>query len=166
MSLTIRGRNADDWRALLDICRMLPADENPLGVAFPNEELAKQEFPAPNYSTIFGLVAELDGEIVGGIGIERHRGRLTHSAYIQHFMVAPDQQRHGIGGQLLDALLLLAENSLNLTRLDHLIPADNAQALTLHRKYGFVIEGKFHHAFFRDGRYLDAYMVARVRDAF
>lgn len=166
MSVIIRGRNGDDWRALLEICKALPVGSTPLGVVYPSDDMAKQEFAAPNYSTTFGLVAEADGKVVGEISFERHRGRLSHSAYIQRFMVSPTQQRHGIGGMLLEAMLELAENSLNLTRIDHLITVDNAPALTLHRKYGFVIEGKFHDAFFREGRYLDAFLVARVRNAF
>jgi L-phenylalanine/L-methionine N-acetyltransferase len=165
-NITIRGRTGDDWRGLLAICRALPPDENPLGVAYPGDDLARTEFAAPNYSTTFGLVAEIDGAVVGEIGIERNRGRQVHSAHIVRFMVAPTHQGSGIGRQLLEALINLAENSLNLTRIDHLIPVENAPALNLHRKQGFVIEGKFHHVFFRDGRYLDAFLLARVRDAF
>ena len=41
---------------------------------------------------------------------------------------------------------------------------DNAAAIHLYEKFGFVIEGTKRKYAFRDGEYVDAHVMARVRD--
>lgn len=166
MAVQIRGRNADDWFALAEICRALPLETNPFGMPFLSDDLAREAFKAPDHNFTYGLVAIFEGRLVGEVSIGRNQGRQVHCAHIHRLIVDPGYQGRGIGAALLDGMIDMAENSLGITRLDHLIAADNAPALTLHRKHGFVIEGKLRDLLFVAGRYVDAYMLARVRDAF
>jgi putative acetyltransferase len=83
---------------------------------------------------------------------------------IEQFVVEPTSHNRGIGGALLTALVDVAENWLNLSRIQHTIAVDNAPAIALHRKHGFLIEGKLRDHNFRAGRYVDAYVMARIRD--
>lgn len=69
----------------------------------------------------------------------------------------------GVGTALMKALLDLAENWLNLSRLELNVFTDNEPALRLYKKLGFVIEGRHKKYAFRDGGYVDAYTMARVR---
>ena len=56
------------------------------------------------------------------------------------------------------------DNWLNLKRVELHVYTDNARAIHLYEKFGFVTEDT-HRAFaFRDGEYVDAYSMARVRE--
>ncbi len=49
------------------------------------------------------------------------------------------------------------------TRLEQKVFTDNAQALALYRRRGFVVEGTHRAYAFRDGCYADAHSMARLR---
>ena len=121
---------------------------------------------APDNQQRFGLVAELNGVVVGSVDLSRGWGRTRHTGTLERFVVGPQVQGRGVGSLLLGALVDLAENWLNLSRLRSLIVVDNAPAISLHRKFGFVIEGKLHDYAYRNGRYVDVYVVARVRESY
>jgi putative acetyltransferase len=48
-------------------------------------------------------------------------------------------------------------------RLELEVYVDNAPAIRLYEKFGFIIEGTMVQFAFRDGQYVDTYMMARLR---
>ena len=66
-----------------------------------------------------------------------------------------------LGTALLVAGIDLADNWIGFTRLELTVYADNAPAVALYRKFGFVIEGTAHRYALRDGVFVDALMMAR-----
>jgi len=166
MTLLIRGRNTHDWPLIVEIIQSLPAAEVSIDPHYVGTDYFREHLKAPDNKREFAVVAELDGKVVGSAALTRGISRLAHSGEIQHLMVNPAAQRQGVGGALLEAMVALSENMLNLSRVVHFIPVENAHALNLHRKCGFVIEGRLRDGLFRDGRYMDVYILARVRDAF
>ncbi len=166
MTLLIRGRNAHDWPLIVEIIHALPAAEVSIDPHYAGNDYFREHLKAPDNKREFGLVAELDGKVIGSAALTRGINRLAHSGEIQHLMVNPTAQGQGVGSALLEAVVALSENMLNLSRVVHYIPVENARALNLHRKSGFVIEGRMRDGLFRDGRYLDVYVLARVRNAF
>lgn len=58
----------------------------------------------------------------------------------------------------------LAESCLNLRRLSLVVFVDNAFALEMYRRLGFVVEGTMTGYGFKRGRYVDAHVMARLRD--
>ena len=60
------------------------------------------------------------------------------------------------------AALDLADNWLNFVRLELTVYTDNAVALALYRKFGFEVEGTLKSYAFRNGRFIDAYTMARI----
>jgi putative acetyltransferase len=163
--LKIRSRESADWLTIAAICREQSIEMNPLELPYFSDEYAHKVIgDAPDSDLNFGLVAEADGIVVGAIDLQRGQGRTRHSGVLQRFVVAQHMQGRGVGSALLGALVDLGENWLNLTRLRNIIAVDNSPAISLHRKYGFVIEGKLRDYSYRNGRYVDAYLVARVRD--
>jgi putative acetyltransferase len=64
----------------------------------------------------------------------------------------------------MEAALDLADNWLNLTRIALTVYTDNKAALALYKKFGFEIEGTHRRYAFRDGGYVDAYSMARIRE--
>jgi putative acetyltransferase len=77
--------------------------------------------------------------------------------------VHDEWQGKGVGGALMRAGLDLADNWLNLTRLELEVYADNEPAIRLYERFGFEHEGTLRQHAFRDGRYVDSYMMARLR---
>jgi len=109
------------------------------------------------------LVAEVDGRVVGMLGLHlAGNPRLRHVAHIG-MGVHDDFQGQGVGAALMDAMVDLADNWLNLRRIELHVYTDNARAIHLYKKFGFVIEGTARDFAFRNGAFVDAYMMARVR---
>ncbi len=108
------------------------------------------------------LVAEVDGKVVGNLGLHiesnvrrRHVGGLG--------MAVDDRlQGRGIGSALMEAALDLADNWINLSRLELTVFCDNSPAIALYEKYGFEREGVLKRYAFRDGAYEDVITMARL----
>jgi putative acetyltransferase len=113
------------------------------------------------------LVATIAGEVVGNLGLHvasksprrRHVGALGMA-------VRDDRQRRGVGTALMRAAIELADGWLNYQRLELTVYTDNLAALQLYRKFDFTIEGTCRAYAFRDGRFVDAYAMARLHPAF
>lgn len=124
-------------------------------------EGVRQRLQSPEPNTHY-LVAELDGKVVGMIGIHGKTGRKSHCAGIG-MMVHDAYQGRGIGTALMAAAIDLADRWLGLMRLELDVYPDNEPARRLYRKMGFVEEGVQKKAVFRDGQYVDLVMMARFR---
>ena len=108
------------------------------------------------------LVAEVDGRVVGTACLVAFHGRLSHCGEIEHLMVHDEFQGRGIGRQLMEALLDIADNSLGLVRVELLVYPDNAGAVGLYERLGFAHEGVKRKFSRRQGRLTDALMMARI----
>ena len=69
----------------------------------------------------------------------------------------------GIGKALMNTLIDLADNWLNLHRIELTVYTDNEPAIVLYKKFGFVIEGEAVDVAFRDGEYVNSYYMARIK---
>lgn len=127
----------------------------------PRETWRKRLLERPE--GLYSLVACADDEVVGSLGLEtRARPRVRHVGTIG-MVVRDDWQGKGIGTALMGAALDLADNWLGLTRVELTVYTDNAAAIALYEKFGFEIEGTHRRHAFRDGGYVDAYSMARLR---
>ena len=63
----------------------------------------------------------------------------------------------------MEAALDLADNWLNLERIELKVYTDNAAGRALYEKFGFEIEGTHRRYAFREGQYVDAYSMARIK---
>ena len=109
------------------------------------------------------LVAEIEGEVVGVIGLHTSsRPRVNHKAEVG-MMVRDDWKGKGVGAALMQAVIELADKWLNLTRIELTVFTDNESAIALYRKFGFEIEGTLRKYAFRDGEFVDAFAMARIR---
>jgi len=111
---------------------------------------------------LYSLVACVDGEVVGNLGLETFaRPRIRHVGRIG-MAVRDDWQGRGVGSALLEAALDLADNWLELRRVELTVYTDNEPAISLYRKFGFEVEGTHRMHAFRHGEYVDAYSMARL----
>jgi putative acetyltransferase len=125
------------------------------------ERWAKSEKPGRHR-----LVAAWHGRVIGAINVTQHlRPRLMHSGKLG-MMVHPDAWGQGLGSQLMAAALELADNWLNLSRLELEVFTHNQPAIRLYEKFGFELEGTSRKAVFGSGRFLDEHVMARLHGSF
>jgi L-phenylalanine/L-methionine N-acetyltransferase len=162
--ITIRRAEAGDAQAIHATFSTPKAMAGTLQLPFPTADMWRKrlsDVPADD----FILVAEVGGKVVGNLGLHlasksprrRHAGAIGMS-------VRDDWHGRGVGTALLAAAVDLADNWINYTRLELTVYTDNAAAIALYSKFGFVIEGTLVSYAFRGGRFIDAYTMARVRD--
>jgi putative acetyltransferase len=99
---------------------------------------------------------------MGGLDLFPKSPRRRHVGHIG-LAVHDAWQSKGVGTALMKALIDLADKWLNLSRLELTVFTDNAPAVKLYKKLGFVVEGTHKKYAFRDGEYVDCYAMARVR---
>ncbi|NBF02160.1 GNAT family N-acetyltransferase [Pseudomonas sp. Fl5BN2] len=109
------------------------------------------------------LVALHQGAVIGSCSLEQFsRVRRAHCAGIG-MGVSPAWQRQGIGSRLLAAVLEVADNWMNLRRVELTVYADNQAAIGLYQKFGFETEGQLRDYAIRGGQYVDVLSMARLR---
>jgi putative acetyltransferase len=109
------------------------------------------------------LVAVIGGKVIGMIFLVReanprriHAGSLgmaVHDAYAGR----------GVGTALMATIVELADNWLQLKRLELNVYADNARAIALYERFGFQREGLCRAYAWRGGAYVDSLTMARLR---
>lgn len=108
------------------------------------------------------ILAIMNDRIVGSCDIRCASGRRSHAATIG-IGVHDDYQSQGIGTAMMGQIIDVADNWLNLKRLDLLVYADNQHAIRLYENFGFEREGVLRSDSFRDGQFADSLMMARIR---
>jgi L-phenylalanine/L-methionine N-acetyltransferase len=162
MNLIIRMAGPADAEALWRCFTAPKVVRNTLQLPYRSVESVR-ELLAQTGEGNYQLVAEVDGEVVGSIGmIVSTRPRINHIGSLG-MMVRDDWQGKGIGAALMQAAVELADQWLNLVRLELTVYVDNEPAIALYRKFGFEIEGTHRKSAFRDGEFVDIYTMARVK---
>jgi putative acetyltransferase len=163
MNITVRHVEPGDYEAVQRVMSGPKAVAGTLQLPLPSLERWRKRLAEPREG-FYNLVACVEGELVGslGLGVEqaprrRHVGHLGMS-------VRDDWQGRGVGSALMRAGVDLADNWLNLARLELTVYTDNQAAIALYQKFGFAIEGTLRRYAFRAGAYVDAYAMARLRD--
>ncbi len=77
-------------------------------------------------------------------------------------VVAAQWQGKGIGKQLMTGLLDWADNWAGVLRVELTVFADNARAIALYQRHGFVQEGRLRAHALRDGQYQDTLLMGRL----
>ena len=108
------------------------------------------------------MVAERAGEVVGIAGLEVGTGRTRHSGSLFVY-IARKQQGQGIGTQLVQSLLDLADNWLLLRRVELTVLTGNEGARRLYERLGFVVEGCRKMSVIAQGELKDEWLMARYR---
>ena len=109
------------------------------------------------------LVACIDENIVGDLALQVEASpRRSHVATFG-ISVAAHAQGRGVGSALMREMINLCDNWMRIERIELTVFADNPAALALYRKFGFEIEGTGRKFALRNGEYVDAYYMARMK---
>jgi putative acetyltransferase len=161
--LHIRRAEPDDCSAIHEIFGCPKAFAGTLQLPYPSLAQWRRKLTEPADGT-YDLVAVTGDRVVGMFSVHTfpNKPRRRHSGTIA--MVVHDEwQGKGIGTALMRAGVDLADNWLNLTRLELEVYTDNEPAVRLYERFGFEREGTLRQYAFRDGRFVDAYMMSRLR---
>ncbi|WP_448602346.1 GNAT family N-acetyltransferase [Thermoleptolyngbya sp.] len=114
--------------------------------------------PAGHYR----LVATYDQKFAGSLGFSSSlQPRMRHMGHISTVAVHPNFRGYGVGSALVKAAIDLADQWLNLHRLDLMVYTDNKSAIALYKRFGFIAEGVLKDYAFRAGMYADVQVMAR-----
>ena len=164
MNLNIRPIRIEDAKYINEMRIMDGVRENIMGVT--SERISRSEGfinGLTNNDHLFVAEVEEDGfkKVVGNVGMHvNNANRARHCAEIG-IMVHSDFQNKGIGRELLNKVIDLADNWLMLVRLELSVYVDNEKAINLYKSLGFEIEGIKKYAAIRNGKYEDQYIMAR-----
>jgi len=163
MDYEIRHANPADHEAVTRIMSGPKAIWGTLQVPFPSPEVWRKRLAEPERGLTL-LMACHQTEPVGMLGLHTKpdQPRRHHCACLG-MTVRDDWQGKRVGTALLKAALALADNWLNLERIELDVFCDNEPGVRLYRNCGFEVEGTMRRHAFRDGRYVDAFLMARLR---
>jgi putative acetyltransferase len=158
----VRATEPSDIEAIAEIMDCPGVIRNTLQTPYQSVEWRRERFANYRPGTR-SLVAEVDGRVVGNLGLTPEApDRRKHVASFG-MAVHDDFQGQGVGSALMEVMIELAERWMGLTRIELTVYTDNAPAIALYKKFGFEIEGIGPRYAFRDGEYVDAYYMARVK---
>lgn len=164
LETVVRRTEPGDYEALYRIFSGPRVVRGTLRLPLPSaEEWRRRLSEAPE--GLHSLVACVEGEVVGSIALEADPAhwRRRHACGLG-MAVRDDWQGRGVGTAMMEAALDLADNWLGITRIELHVFTDNEPAIALYRKFGFEIEGTHRRFAFRDGGFVDAYSMARLRE--
>jgi putative acetyltransferase len=163
--LQIRRAEPDDCSAIYEMFSSPKVFPGTLQLPYPSLEQWRQRL-AESVEGTYNLVAVVGDRVVGMVSVHTFptRPRRRHAGSIG-MSVQDEWHGKGVGTALMRAGLDMADNWLNLTRLELEVYTDNEAAIRLYERHGFEHEGTLRQYAFRDGRYVDSYMMARLRPA-
>jgi len=111
----------------------------------------------------YHLVACLEDRVVGQLTLMVNQS--PRRSHVASFGMGVDENYHGRGvaSALVQEMISLCDNWLRIERIELTVYCDNPAALALYRKYNFGIEGTAKQFALRNGHYVDAYYMARLR---
>lgn len=160
--IVVRRCEPEDHRAVHLVYSSPRAMAGTLGVPYSSEQEWREELVRRRDDS-FPIVACVNDEVVGHLALSVYTNpRTSHSGHLG-IAVRDDWRGKGVGTALMEACLDLADNWLGLARLDLRVYVDNAPAIALYKKFGFEIEGTHRRFAYRNGEYVDAHVMARLR---
>jgi RimJ/RimL family protein N-acetyltransferase len=116
---------------------------------------------AASGNSIF-LVAEDAGRIVGVLSCRGGTRKANRHAATLGITVSKDWRRQGVGAALMAGAVEWARQTGIVKRLELYVFVRNEAAVHLYQSFGFETEGLRRRVVFRDGGYLDDYIMAKL----
>ncbi|WP_201537413.1 GNAT family N-acetyltransferase [Psychrobacter immobilis] len=162
MKIDIRHAEPEDAEALQAIYTDEALYANTLQLPMPSKTLWRKRL-ADIPDNIHVLVAEVEGKVVGNLGLEIMVSKRRRHVASFGVSVKSALQGKGVGRALITAALDLADNWLDIRRIEITAYTDNNGGIGLYKSLGFVIEGEMVDYAYRNGEYVNAYQMARIR---
>ena len=161
--IMVRALETSDMDAFAEIMSLPGVRRGTLSVGYRSPEQLAAWYER-RLKTGVNVCAVIDGRVIGHASLEVHGQSRAHSAHLG-LAVHDAYHRRGVGAALLQSLIDCADAALGLRRIDLTVFSDNAPAIALYRKFGFVEEGASRGFALRDGVLADVLHMARLVDA-
>jgi putative acetyltransferase len=161
-ALSVRALRVSDAEAVTELMNLPGYRAGTLRPPFQSLDAVRKRMENPSPGAL-NLVVELDDKLVANGGMNRFEGRRQHAANLG-MGVHDDFTGRGIGTFLMAAMLDAADNWHDIKRMELTVYTDNEAAIRLYEKFGFEKVGMFRSYGYRDGQYVDAYTMARLRN--
>lgn len=160
--IVIRHAETDDAAALQRLYSQPETYNDTLQLPFPSLQRWQERLKnTPDGQHM--MVACIDERIVGQCFVALNTpARRRHTATFG-LGVDVHHRGKGVASAMLAAIIDLCDNWLQVDRLELTVYADNAAAIALYEKYGFVTEGRGVRFAMRQGVQVDALFMARLR---
>jgi putative acetyltransferase len=160
--IQIRAVEPEDLPALTELCNQPRFIWGTLQLPHTSLEARRKRFQSQPPGALH-LAALIEGKVIGWASLHpAEQRRRAHAASIG-MGVHDAYAGRGAGRALLAALLEQADRWLNFSRIELTVWSDNARAIALYERAGFAREGVLRSYAFRDGAYVDALTMARLR---
>ena len=159
--IVIRHAEPEDYDAIRQIHAQPEVYHNTLQVPHPSSHMWQERLA--DQPGIKQLVACIGEQVVGHLCIAvAQRPRRSHVA---DFGICVDArwQNRGVASALMHTMIDMCDNWLRVDRIELTVFVDNAPAVAVYQKHGFEIEGTGRKYGLRNGEYVDAYFMARVK---
>ena len=163
--ITLRRPRPEDARAQAELLGHHGVQPWLLQTPYTSEELWRERFSkVPDMSTgELSLMAFDRDQLVGSAGLHLTGPQVRRRhAMALGIGVHPDAHGRGVGSALMDAITRQADDWLGILRIELTVFVDNAPAIRLYERFGFEHEGRLRGYGLRDGRYVDAFTMARL----
>lgn len=159
--VTLRATGLEDVQALTELLNLPGVRYGTLRQPFQTVEKIRKS--VENRSPADLVIAAIwHARLIATGGLYRRAGRQLHVADLV-ITVHDDFTRKGLGAHILAALIDAADNWHDIRRIELNVFTDNLAAISLYEKFGFEREGTLRNDAYRDGKYVDAYVMARLR---
>ncbi|MGE6982025.1 N-acetyltransferase [Kluyvera intermedia] len=159
--IVIRHAEPKDYDAIRQIGAQPEVYHNTLQVPHPSSQMWNERLA--DQPGVKQLVACIDEQVVGHLALQiPQRPRRSHVA---DFGISVDSRWHnrGVASALMRTMIDMCDNWLRVDRIELTVFTDNAPAVALYQKHGFEIEGTGKRYALRNGEYVDAYFMARLK---
>ena len=160
--IEIRAAEPSDAEAIHEILSCPGVFANTLQLPWRSFEL-RREWLTQAKPDVHRLVAIVDQRVVGDLGLHQEQNHRRRDCAWMGMSVHDDFQGRGVGSALMAAMIELADNWLDVRRIELVVYTDNAVAVHLYEKFGFVVEGTGRQFARRAGGFVDAYYMARLQ---
>ncbi|MCT4703424.1 N-acetyltransferase [Enterobacteriaceae bacterium H20N1] len=160
--IVVRHAEIEDAQALLQIYAQPAVYGDTLQLPHPPLHAWTERITSPKPGSR-NLVACIDGKVVGQLTLLVEQS--PRRSHVATFGMGVDgyYQGKGVATALLTEMVNLCDNWLRIERIELTVFVDNEAALAVYRKFGFAVEGTGKNFALRDGKYVDAYFMARFR---
>ncbi len=161
LKFSIRRAVTDDAKGFCELMDDELVFGGLLQMPFPNESAWRERIGARSNEGDLQLVAVSEGKLISAVGVVgNQRMRRRHSCLLGISVIGSAQGR-GVGTAMMKAITEYADKWTTFTRIELTVFADNSNAISLYKKFGFEEEGLLRHYALRNGRFEDVISMAR-----
>ena len=169
LDLFLKEAEASDAERLLDCCKDVATEADfmtlaPEGLGMTKQELEIFAETQAQTDNQLCLLLYLGEDLVGVLNIAADQNRALRHIGDLFIVVRKAYWNKGLGRILLEEGIAWAEGSNLLRKLDLSVQIRNERAIHLYQTLGFEIEGLRKRGVYKEGEYLDVYLMGKLID--